>query len=474
MTETLERLAQSARLAVHAVVQIHAYGLTHTAITSILDPRFPEPSHWRGSGFFIELDGQDGFILTNAHVIRNAQRLQVMSLLTSDELFPAEIVGLVSILEPDIGLIRLTEAARERFRSLCGGTIPRLTLGDSIHVERGAMIKAIGYPYGMMEPNASGGEISNFIGGDAEYPERLVTDAAINPGNSGGPSVIDDGTVVGLNTSVIADADNIGFITPIEWVRILLPQLKAGRDARLADLAAIFQPNSAANAAYLGMDEPVGVITARVFEGGMLEKAGVRPRDVLTKLNGNRIDRFGNLMGLLGSARRRTLYDAARRIPVGQEVPVEVIRDGKALQLIAIALGRPLIDVPQRPLVAEREFVELGGMIVQELSLEIASALSNQGAMDYLATVESRPSPRPKLVVTFVMPGSQADDLYLAPGTIIIQVNGKKTHGLAEFASALRNGPEEAVLETQLGGLGVFFLTAEERELLTIQEPPLG
>lgn len=474
MTETLERLARSARLAVHAVVQIHAYGFTHTAITSILDPRFPEPSHWRGSGFFVELDGEDGYILTNAHVIRNAQRLQVMSLLTSDELFPAEIVGLVSILEPDIGLVRLTEPARDRFRELCKGSIPHLTLGESLNVERGAIIKAIGYPYGMMEPNASGGEISNFIGGDAEYPERLVTDAAINPGNSGGPSVIDDGTVIGINTSVIADADNIGFITPIEWVRILLPQLQAGKDARLTDLAAIFQPNSAANARYLGMDEAVGVITARVFSDGMLAKAGVQPRDVLVSLNGYRMDRFGNLIGLMGSARRRTIYDAARRIPVGTEVPVEVIRRGELKTLTAIASGRPRIDVPQRPLVAERRFVELGGMVIQELSLEIASALSNQGAMDYLASVEDRPSPTPKLVVTFVMPGSPADDLYIAPGTLINRIHGKSPQSLAGFVQAIAEGPTPVVVETQLGGLGVFYLDEADRQEVCIQEPPLG
>lgn len=465
-------LTESARLAVHAVVQIHAYGFTHTSVTSILDPRFPEPSHWRGSGFFIELDGEDGYILTNAHVVRNARRLQVMSPLTSDEMFAAETVGLVSSLEPDIGLIRLTSSALERFRVLSAGQLPHLKLGDSVNIERGTEIKAIGYPYGMMEPNVSGGEISNFIGGDAEFPERLVTDAAINPGNSGGPSIRDDGAVVGLNTSVIVDADNIGFITPIEWIKILLPQLKAGEDARLADLAAILQPNSLANAEFLGMKEATGVITARAFKDGMLELAGVKHHDVLVALNGFRVDRFGNLIG--HGPRRRTVFDAVRRIPVGEQVSIEVIREGKSRTLAATACGRPEIDVPPRPLVAERRFVEIEGMVVQELSLEIASALSNQGGLDYLSTVEDRPSPKPKLVVTFVMPGSPADDLYFSPGTLVTVINGKPTEDLASFAKAIQGGSNQVVIETQLGGLGVFNLDDATRLAVSVQEPWLG
>lgn len=478
MSEYSQRLAQSAHMAVHAVVQIHAYGFTHTAITSILDPRFPEPAHWRGSGFLVDLssidgvDANDGYILTNAHVVRNARTLQVMSPLTSDEMFEAETVGLVSSLEPDIALIRLAPDALARFRALCGDAVPQLSLGDSLNIERGTEIKAIGYPYGMMEPNASGGEISNFIGGDAEYPERLVTDAAINPGNSGGPSIREDGTVIGLNTSVIVDADNIGFITPVEWVKILLPQLQAGIDAQLTDLAAVLQPNSPANSAYLGQSEPSGVIAARVFGSGMLDAAGVHTHDVITRLNGDQIDRFGNLIGQ--GTRRRTLYDAVRRIPVGKAVPIEVIRDGKPLQLSATAMGRPRIDIGQRPLIRQRHFVELQGLIVQELSLEIASALSNQGGMDYLSTVEGRPSPAPKLVITFVMPGSPADDLYLSPGTLITQLHGKPVASLTDFADAIRLGVSTVVLCTQLGGLGVFHLSDSELATVVIQEPPLG
>lgn len=472
MVRPTDQLAESARLAMHAVVQIHAYGFNHASITSILDPRYPEPGNWRGSGFLVNLDGQEGFILTNAHVVRNALRLQVMSPITTDELFPAEAVGIVSSLEPDVALIRFTDSALERFRGLAGGSVPSLTLGDSETVERGHQVKAIGYPFGMVEPNVSGGEVSNFIAGDPDYPERLVTDAAINPGNSGGPAVEVDGSVLGLNTSVIADADNIGFITPVEWVRILLPQLLAGGDAKLADVAACFQPNSEDNARYLGMQDPIGLIVMRCFEGGMLDKAGMKRLDVLTAIDGTPIDRFGNLKS--GNKRRRTIYDAVRHLPVGTEVPIEFVREGQTLTATAVAAPRPLIDVPARPLVAERVFVELQGLVIQELSLEIASAISSQTGSDYLAMVEGRPSPEPRLVVTFVMPGSPGDELFFAPGTLVTHANGKPVGRLTDLVEQVQAGGQRTILETQLGGIGVFHLSDEERRDIAVSTPPLG
>lgn len=464
-------LAESARLALRAVVQIHAYGFNQASVTSILDPRYPEPGNWRGSGFLAHVNGDDGYILTNAHVVRNAIRLQVMSPITTDELFAAELVGQVSSLEPDVALIRLTDESLERFRKLAGGQIPSLDLGDSETVERGHQVKAIGYPFGMVEPNVSGGEVSNFIAGDPDYPERLVTDAAINPGNSGGPAVEADGSVLGLNTSVIADADNIGFITPVEWVRILLPQLLAGKDARMADVAAVFQPNSDANAGYLGMEEPQGLIVMRAYSGGMLERAGLRRLDVLTSIGGMPIDRFGNLLS--GMRRRRTIYDAVRHLPVGTEVEVEFVRDGKAQRVTAVAAPRPPIDVPSRPLVEERKFVELQGLVVQELSLEIASALSSHGGSDYLTHVEGRPSPAPRLVVTFVMPGSPGDELFFAPGTLIVRANGAPVGTLQGLVDAVRGGGDQLKLETQLGGVGIFALSDAERTDTGISSPPV-
>lgn len=471
MPHTLANLAADARKALLAVVQIHAYGFNQASVASILDPRFPEPANWRGSGFLIEVPGRDVHVLTNAHVVRNAARLQMMSVMTSEEMFLLEPVGIVTSLEPDVALVRLGDEALARFRERCGGTIPTLKMGDTHFIERGTNVKAIGYPFGMAEPNVSGGEISNFIASDAESAERLVTDAAINPGNSGGPAMGDGGVALGINTSVVVDADNIGFITPIDWAKLLIPQMLEHGEAELADLGAGFQPNSPANAEFLGQPEVRGVIVVRVFEGSMLEAAGLRRLDVVTGIDDTEIDPYGNLV-LPEGDRRRTIYDAIRRVPVGQQVRLRFERDGKPMEAVATAAPRPPIDIPSHPIVAQRRFVEFQGLVIQELSLEICSALSAQMGADYLSSLEGRPYRDPRLIVSFVMPGSPADDLYFAPGSVLQRASGKPLGTLESFVEAVtqQNGP--VVLETQLGGIGVFHISEEDRAGVHVTHPP--
>jgi S1-C subfamily serine protease len=474
MGKTQDTLAAESRTAMLAVVQIHAYGFNHAAIGSILDPRFPEPQTWRGSGFLIRINGKDGYVLTNAHVVRNARSLQVMSLMTSEEMFAADLVSMVSSLEPDVALIRLTESALDHFRGLCGGSVPFLEFGDSEHVQRGTEVKAIGYPFGMMEPNMSGGAISNFIAGDLDNPERLVTDAAINPGNSGGPAIVAGGHAIGINTSVVVDADNIGFITPMEWARILLPQMLETPDANLADIGAMLQPNSTANARHLGLSHVDGVIVMRPHPGGMLANAGLRHLDVVVNIDGYAIDRFGSLIRSK-DLRRRNIYDAVRNIPVGRKVTIEYMREGKLNKTETEAIPAPQIDVVSQPIVAKRRYIEFFGLILQELSLEIASALSAHSGTDFLATVEGRPSAVPKLVATFVMPGSPADDLFFVPGSIITKVNGTTIAGAEDFVRSVKTKTRDSkvVLETQLGGFGVFHMDKKARDQLTVKAPPL-
>jgi S1-C subfamily serine protease len=474
MSKSLDTLAEDSRRAMLAVVQIHAYGFNHAAVGSILDPRFLEPMTWRGSGFLIRVNGKDGYVLTNAHVVRNASSLQVMSLMTSEEMFPAEVVSMVSSLEPDIALVRLTDGALDHLRGLCDGHVPDLAFGDSEQVQRGTDVKAIGYPFGMMEPNMSGGAISNFIAGDVDNSERLVTDAAINPGNSGGPAVVPGGLAIGINTSVVVDADNIGFITPIEWARILVPQMLKHQEAHLADIGGMLQPNSAPNARHLGLSHVDGVIVMRAHPGGMLERAGLRRLDVVVALDGFPIDRFGSLVRAK-DLRRRNIYDAVRHIPVGQEVRIDYMRGGKLKRTKVPAMPAPRVDVPSQPIVAQRRFIEFHGLILQELSLEISSALSAQSGTDFLANVEGRPTAIPKLIVTFVMPGTTADDLFFVPGSIITQVNGMPIQGADDFVKAIktRTKDSKAVLETQLGGFGVFHMDKKLRDALKVQSPPL-
>ena len=172
------------------VVQIHIEGNLEEDIQSVMNPAIKIPGSWSGSGFFIKYKNLEGYIVTNAHVARNAVKLKISSMLTSEERFEAEVVGLVKQLEPDVALIKLSDKELKRFKSLAFRKIEYLELGEGSNLSRGEEIKAMGYPMGMVEPNISGGEITNFVSGSEYTTERYVTDAAINPGNSGLPSLL--------------------------------------------------------------------------------------------------------------------------------------------------------------------------------------------------------------------------------------------------------------------------------------------
>jgi serine protease Do len=151
------------------------------------------------------------------------------------------------------------------------------------------------------------------------------------------------------------------------------------------------------------------------------------------------------------------------------------VRKGKQYKIVTEAIPSPQIDVPSQPIVSKRRYIEFYGLILQELSLEIASALSAASGTDYLATVEGRPTAVPKLVATFVMPGSPADDLFFVPGSIITKVNGTPIAGADDFVKSVKAKTKDSkvVLETQLGGFGVFHMDKKARDLLTVKAPPL-
>ncbi|MBP9682792.1 MAG: trypsin-like peptidase domain-containing protein [Bacteriovorax sp.] len=223
--------------AMNAVVRIHVKGTPDNNLNAILDPRLIERGDWVGSGFFIKIGDEEGYILTNAHVARNAEHIEVRSVLTSDEPFKVNVVGLVETLEPDVALLKFSNEELTRFKKISRfRKIPYLEFAHSEDISRGEEIKAIGYPLGMVEPNMSGGEISNFIAGSLDAVERFVTDAAINPGNSGGPAILKNSKVVGLNTAIIMEASNIAFITPIHIVKSILPQLLKGKEVKLSKI----------------------------------------------------------------------------------------------------------------------------------------------------------------------------------------------------------------------------------------------
>lgn len=439
------------------VVQIHVEGNMEEDIQSVMNPAIRIPGVWSGSGFFIRQAQLEGLIVTNAHVVRNAVKIEVSSMLTSEERFEAEVVGLVKKLEPDVALLRLTDDELLRFKKLATRDIEYLQLREGASLSRGEEIKAIGYPMGMVEPNISGGEITNFISGSEYTTERFVTDAAINPGNSGGPSVDTEGRVVGLNTAVMIDADNIGFITPASFVKIIIENLLQQNEPHFAGIGGKLQKNADNFNPLLKQSTAKGVIVDRILPGGFLEAASIRKRDVILSLNGVAFDRHGIVIGKEGHFRHKNIYDVMKLVPIGDNAEVVYLRNGECRRANAIAMRNPEKGVRSNPIIEEREYLEVFGMIVQQLSVEIIEAMRNidsYAQIDMLQTIEQQ---EPVLVVTHIHQGTQADEMEWSVGEMIVTANDEQIHTLGELKNVIdKNANGSVLLECRSGMIGYF------------------
>src|SRR2546430_4175254 len=236
----------------------------------------------RASGSGVTVDPR-GYILTNNHVIENAQDITVR--LSDGRKFTAKLVGR----DPKTDLAVLKVEAPS--------PLPAAELGDSDHLRVGQWAIAIGNPFGL-DRTVTVGIISatarNRVG-VATYENFIQTDASINPGNSGGPLLNLDGKVIGINTAIVAAGQGIGFSIPINEAKAVMAQLIArGRVVR-GWLGVVIQDVTDELASRFGVREREGGLVADVLKGGTAETAGLRAGDVVIELNGTRIHEVPDL-----------------------------------------------------------------------------------------------------------------------------------------------------------------------------------
>jgi S1-C subfamily serine protease len=457
MTKIKADFTEVARKMMAGVVQIHIEGNLDEDNRSVMNPAIRIPGNWSGSGFFIKYDDLEGYIVTNAHVARNAVKVKISSMLTSEERFEADVVGLVKQLEPDVALLKLANGELKRFNSMAFSNIEYLELREGSSLSRGEEIKAIGYPMGMVEPNISGGEITNFVSGSEYTTERFVTDAAINPGNSGGPSISNDGKVVGLNTAVMIGAENIGFITPAGFVKIIIDNLLLHNEPLFAGIGGKLQKNAINFNTLLKQSTPKGIIVASVTTDGFLEAAGIQQRDVIISINGIEFDRHGIVIGNEGYFRHKNIFDVIKLIPIGNEVKITYLRDGKISSSTARAMRNPEKGIVSHPIVSEREHLDVFGMIIQELSFEIIEAMREIDANARIDMLQIIDQSEPILAVTHIHQGMQADEMEWPVGELIVKVNEQKIHSLKELKTMLdQNKNGNILFECRNGRIGCF------------------
>lgn len=239
-----------------------------------------------GTGFIIR---EDGLIVTNAHVIREADIIEVQLTEGSDKQYKAELIG--SDLRTDIALIKIKPDTK----------LPAVSLGSSKDLEVGEWVAAFGNPYGHGHTMTKGiiSSKGRAIQEINKFP-LLQTDASINPGNSGGPLVNSKGQVIGVNSAIDARAQNIGFAIPIDDVKSILPQLEQRGSIRKGYLGIGPQDLDNQTAMFLGMDEEHrGSLIANVLPNGPADKAGLKVYDVIIEVDGQRIKNSQDLVDII-------------------------------------------------------------------------------------------------------------------------------------------------------------------------------
>ena len=267
----------------------------------------PEGRRASGSGFLIR---QDGYLVTNAHVVSDAERIQVK--LSDGRRFEGRLVGLDE--RVDLALVKIEATG-----------LPVADLGDSNRLRVGELVLALGHPFGL-EQTVSFGIVSR-KGAPLDVASQgfdfIQTDAAINPGNSGGPLVSMAGEVIGVN-SMAARNGSIGFAIPINLVKGLLPQLAEKGKVEWGWLGVSIAEVADEDVARYRLKEPGGVLVRQVVAGQPADKGGVKANDVILGVDGARVNEPRDLQRIISST------------PVGKSVKLSMIREGQATEVSVI------------------------------------------------------------------------------------------------------------------------------------------
>lgn len=352
-----------------------------------------------GSGFIIN---EEGYILTNYHVVEDATEIIVTLSNGDNKEYEATLIGKDALL--DIALIKI-EADED---------LPSVVLGDSEALEVGEWVIAIGNPFGL-GGTVTAGIVSQKgrVIGAGPYDNFLQTDASINPGNSGGPLFNLKGEVVGINTAIISGGSGIGFAIPIDMVKELLTQLRDTGKATRGWLGVSMQTLTPELAESFGIKAGRGVLISNVVEGDPADKAGIKRGDIIVEFDGKAI------------AKTNDLSRAVAAVVPGKKAKVKVIRDGSE-KIFTVKVkerrddGRGGID-PEAG--GEGEEDSVLGIRVMDITRDVAERF---GIRDKVG-----------VLIYSVEAGSLAADAGLKKGDLIKELNRKVIEDLDDYRKAV-------------------------------------
>lgn len=345
-----------------------------------------------GSGF---VWASNGIIVTNNHVVEGASRIIVN--FSDGRQLPANVIGV----DPDSDLAVLRVAAKD---------LPTSPLGSSADLLIGESVIAVGNPFGLSGSVTTG--VVSATGRSVPAQEQgrtftdfIQTDASINPGNSGGPLLNIEGKVIGINVAIHAQAQGIGFAIPVDRAKKIVDDLLRYGQVHSAWLGAVTATLTPEESRRLNLTSPRGAIVTRVFEPSPASRGGLRPGDIVVEANGAAIDS------------REALNTATATLKTGDRVRLRVIRGNDSREITLIAA-----DPPE----------DLGVTILEQVS----GLTVRDGARG--------------MIIYDVAPGSRAAEIGLAPGDLIVGVNGIELRSVDDLNRELMKATDRSSIVLQV------------------------
>ncbi len=348
-----------------------------------------------GSGVIVD---KRGYILTNNHVIEQADQIEVR--LSDKRKFPATVIGKDP--KTDLAVIKIDAP----------GDLPVAKLGDSSKIRIGEWAIAIGNPFGLDQTVTVG--VISAVGrsdvGITTYEDFIQTDASINPGNSGGPLVNLNGEVIGINTAIVASGQGIGFAIPVAMAREIKDRLIAQGKVVRGWLGVGIQELTDELAAQFGVKPEDGVLVGNVMKDGPAERGGLKTGDIIQELNGTKISNV------------RQLQREVAQSSVGSQARMKVLREKQPV-LVTIVLGEQPAELVAGAGPSPAEPAERFGLTVQDLTPELREQLK-------LDSVDG-------VVVSGVDDAGPAARAGIRPGDVITEVNREPVKSTRDFTRSL-------------------------------------